>query len=83
MLSVLLPLLAVSCASSPQAAALPPLDFLAAREQDAPQGAVLVDILAEGEARSRGIPGAQLLALGSIKPRAAFADLDPTTPIYL
>ena len=81
--SALLPLLAVGCASSPQAAALPPLEFLAAWEQDAAQGAVLVDILAEGEERSRGISGAQLLALGIIKPRAAFADLDPATPIYL
>lgn len=83
LLSLLLPTVLAGCASSPRAAELPPLEFLEAWEKDAPRGAVLVDILAEDEVRSRGIPGAQLLALGSIKPRAAFAGLDPATPVYL
>jgi rhodanese-related sulfurtransferase len=83
-LSVLL--LFAACAPVPKADALDPEAFAAA--WDAARSEVppplLVDVYRpEVKERARGLEGARVLAIGTDKPRAAFADVDRDTPVYL
>lgn len=80
-------LLLAACAPVPEAEALDPEAFAAAwdeaRRADGPVP-LLVDVYRpEVKERARGLEGARVLRIGTGKPRAAFADVDRDTPVYL